>query len=177
MNRVFVIAFLLLTSASGFAQPIGKKLPEFQFKRLDGTSVSMEQLRKSSPSGVLMLTFWCTNCHSCRQAENPLFRLAQKYKGKATVLGVSSAEYDTPATVKEYLKDNKLALELVMDPGGELAHSLNVKKTTTTIILDKNARLRYQGTLMERRKFYAKETLEQVMRGKIVGQPVGPNFG
>lgn len=175
--RFLTAFFLFILGSSSLAQPIGKKLPDFQLKRLDGSSVSLEQLRNSSPSGVLMLTFWCTQCASCRNAERPLAELAKRMKGKATVLGVVSASYDTSASAKRFLTAQKISLDMVTDPGSKLARYLDVSKTTTTIIVDKNARLRYYGTLLQRNKFYGKENLDLVMRGKIVGHPIGPEYG
>ncbi|MCA9780792.1 MAG: hypothetical protein KC800_28930, partial [Candidatus Eremiobacteraeota bacterium] len=48
-------------SAEG-QQPLGKTLPEFQFQALSGKDLSLTELRKQSPSGVVLLTFWCTEC-------------------------------------------------------------------------------------------------------------------
>ena len=139
--------------------------------------MKLSGIRAEAPNGTVLLTFWCTDCSSCRASEKHLSKLIKKYKGKAKILAVASSRNDTPETVKRYLTRHKLKLPVVMDPGSKLGHHFKVKRTTTTVLTDRDGRVRYFGTLLKRRKRYAEKSLVSVLRNGIVGQPIGPNFG
>lgn len=174
MKTLFLI---LLLTLSGWAQPIGKVVPDFTFQTLEGESVTLGELRESSPTGVVLLTFWCTTCNSCRASEEPLKKLSDKYKDKARVYAVSSSRQDSPASVSRYLDKHKLKLPVLLDSHSELARHFNIKRTTTTLLMDSEGRLRYHGALLRKRRFYAEGHLQSVLAGKIVGQPIGPIYG
>src|ERR1041385_8240019 len=64
------------------ALAVGEKVPDFSITTLDGKSVKLSDLRKDkskSEKGVVVLTFWCTSCHSCRHVDKHLAELAKSY--------------------------------------------------------------------------------------------------
>ena len=176
MRSMFILVYLLLAGAT-WSQPIGERVQDFQFLTPEGSEISLRQLGKQSESGVVVLTFWCTKCASCRAAEKPLRDLSKEYRGKATIVAVSSSRYDSPATVKSYLNRTSLDLPVVLDKGSALGRHFQVYRTTTTLVLDGDQRLRYFGTLKKRQKFYARESLKAVLNSGVVGQPLGPILG
>ena len=178
MRHLFSLLIIsLCLGCPALSQPIGQKLPDFDFRSLSGEPLKLSEIRAKAPNGVVLLTFWCTDCSSCRTSEKHLSKLIKKYKGKARILAVASSRNDTPETVKRYLGRHKLKLPVVMDPGSKLGHHFNVQRTTTTVLTDKDGRVRYFGALLKRRKNYAEKSLMAVLRNGIVGQPIGPNFG
>jgi thiol-disulfide isomerase/thioredoxin len=174
---LFVAILTLLVTVWAPAQPIGKTLPEFAFRTLDNQSVTLSQLRDQSPSGVLLMTFWCTECASCRATEESLAWLAKEYGRKIKVVAISSAKTDTADSVKAYLKEHGTQIDVLLDPTSEFARHLKVNTTTTTLILDQSGRMRYFGTLKRGRRFFALEPLKEILAGKIIGQPLGPIYG
>src|SRR5262249_13443815 len=65
------------------AVKIGDKVPAFSFRPLDGKSVKLSELQrdeKRTKTGVVVLSFWCSTCHSCRHVEHPLSKLAKDYE-------------------------------------------------------------------------------------------------
>ena len=66
---------------------IGEVVPDFEVT-LDGKVWRLSELRANkelTADGTLALTFWCSFCHSCRDVEMDLDKLASELKGKAGV--------------------------------------------------------------------------------------------
>jgi peroxiredoxin len=177
MTRYLIIALVLLSTVWTPAQPIGQSLPDFTLRTLGNKPVTLSQLRDQSPSGVLLMTFWCTDCASCRATEESLAWMTKKYGPKAKVVAIASSENDTSTSVQAYLKEHGTKIDVLLDTSGEFARHLKVNTTTTTVILDKSGRMRYFGTLKRGKRFFAQVPLEEVLGGKIVGQPRGPIYG
>ena len=177
MKSLTILLLTLLVTVWAPAQPLGKTLPEFDFQTVDGENLNLSELRKKSPTGVVLLTFWCTECASCRATEESLAQVTREFAGKAKVVAVASSKDDTPQTVQAYLDKHKTGIEVLMDSKGRFARYLGVDTTTTTVILDQTGRVRYYGTLKRGKKFFAVDPLKQVLAKKIVGQPRGPLYG
>ena len=48
---------------------VGDKVPDFAVRTLDGKSVKLSDLqsdKKRTKNGVVVLSFWCSTCVSCR---------------------------------------------------------------------------------------------------------------
>ena len=159
------------------AQEIGRSLPDFDFHHLDGQKTTLHKLHQESPNKTLLLTFWCTDCSSCRKSEKHLIKLLKEFEGKAEIVAISSSRNDDAARVKEYLSSHKLKLPVLMDPESRFAHHLKITRTTTSAILDKNGKVRYFGTLLRGNKYFARDSLKSLISGKIIGTPRGPSFG
>jgi len=128
-------AALMLLGAK--APKVGDMAPDFQMTLVDGTKVSMADLRGK----VVVLNFWATWCVPCRQEFPDLVKLDKAYRGRGlTVIGVSTdLAKDLPAVEKflaasspdfaNYRKksggDDQVFIEAV-DPkwGGELPFSV-----------------------------------------------------
>ncbi len=63
---------------------VGDKVPDFSVRTLDGKSVQLSELQKDAKrtaSGAVVLSFWCSTCHSCRDMEHLLAKLNKDYEG------------------------------------------------------------------------------------------------
>ena len=160
-SGVRVFCWILLLTAGLMAQPIGRKLPEFDFKTLDGQPVTLKADRPT------MLLFWCTNCASCRRVELDFDRLVRKYKGKVQMVALSSHQADDPEKVRAFLKARKVTFPVWMDTDSEAARYLGVDWTTTSTILDSNGRIVYWGSFRQGR-----EAIKAVVAGRGIMQPV-----
>ena len=177
MNRLVSILLLLILSTASHAELVGQTLPNFDFRGTNGKVIKLEDLKASSPTGVVMLTFWCTSCGSCRKTERYLRDLSLKYKDQATIVAIASSRRDDKKDVKKYLAKKRLNLKVILDPSSQLGHHLGVKKTTTTVLIDKQGKIRYLGTLKKKKKLYAEESLQAVLAARAVPEPVGPAHG
>lgn len=171
------LIFLALC-ATALAQPLGQSLPNFDFQTLDGQNVTLSELREEASQGVVMLTFWCTTCASCRSTEDSLANLARKYGHQAKIVAIASSRRDTPKDVRAYFeKHDGLKLTVLMDPSSNAARHLELERTTTTVLLDKKGKVRYFGTFAQRDKHYAREAIRSLLEKDRVAQPLGPISG
>jgi peroxiredoxin len=114
--KVLSLALLIFVlSFSAIAQQnlkIGDPAPEFSAAAIDGTKLTLSQMRGK----VVLLTFWATYCPIC-QAELPkLNAVAESFKGKDIVfIGVTA---EKAAVVKSYLKENPRNFAVVPDGFG-----------------------------------------------------------
>lgn len=172
----FCLSLFCLCSMA-VAQPLGQTVPDFEFQTLEGETTKLSQLREAAPKGVVMMTFWCTSCRSCRNTEASLANMARRYGGEAKVVAVASSRYDSAEDVKKYMESNDLEMTILMDPGSQAGRHLGVKRTTTTVLLDQEGKVRYYGTLTRRKKAYAREALTGLLGRNRVSQPAGPILG
>src|SRR5262245_32988933 len=72
---------------------VGEKVPELSVRTLDGMTVKLSELQKDAKrakSGVVVLSFWCTTCGSCRRVEHRLDKLAKDYEGRVAVMALDA---------------------------------------------------------------------------------------
>ncbi len=159
---------------------VGDKTPDFSVRTLDGKSVKLSELQKDvsqTKYGVVVLSFWCTTCHSCRDVEDMLARLHEDYEGQAAVIGLSANADETAEIVAAFVKKNALKLPIVLDPSGNTADLFGVNKTTTTVVIDGNGVLRYCGQFRQKGGGSAEEALKAVLAGKEVAIKTTPHNG
>jgi thiol-disulfide isomerase/thioredoxin len=155
-------------SSSGIS--VGDKVPEFVVT-IAGKKRTLSELRQDaalSEDGTLVLTFWCSFCHSCRDIEQRLDKLAKRYSGKVAVIALDASSGETTEVVAEFAKENGLSLPIALNPSGTAADIFGVQVTTTTIVIDSKGILRYRGQFGASGHAYAAEALEAVLAGKDV---------
>ena len=171
---ILVIVASTIAFAEQPAKPIGigDKVPDFTVTGLNGKQYKFSELQKNkklSTGGVTVFTFWCSFCDSCRHVERPLNRLADKYKGKATIVALDSSVGETAEEIVAFKKEKKLTLPIVLDPKGDVADIFGAKTTTTTVVIDGDGKLRYFGQFAHGREALAEKALQAVLAGRDVG--------
>lgn len=149
---------------------VGDKVPEFVVT-IAGKKRTLSELRQDaalSEDGTLVLTFWCSFCHSCRDIEQRLDKLAKRYNGKVGVIALDASSGETTEVVAEFAKENGLSLPIALNPSGTAADIFGVHVTTTTIVIDSKGILRYRGQFGASGHAYAAEALEAVLAGEDV---------
>jgi len=117
---------------------VGDKVPDFSIRMLDGKSAKLSELQKDekrTKEGIVVLSFWCATCHSCRHVEGHLGKLAKDYAGQAAVIALDVNADDTPQAVAAFVKKNGLTMPVAFDPNGNTADVFGIKKTTTTVVI------------------------------------------
>jgi len=159
---------------------VGDKVPDFSIKTLDGKSVKLSEMQKDAErtkKGVVVLSFWCTTCHSCRDVEGHLAKMAKDYAGQAAVIALDANADDTAQRVAAFVKKKGLTVPVILDPTGHTADVLGIKVTTTTVIIDGNGVLRYCGQLTRKAGASAEEALKAVLAGDEVSVKTTPHNG
>ena len=159
---------------------VGEKVPDFSITTLDGKSVKLSDLRidkAKSAKGVVLLSFWCTSCHSCRHVDKHLAELAKTYAGKAIVFALDANVDDTPREIEAMLKKTGLALPVAIDLNGKAADVFDITRTTTTVIIDGDGVLRYCGQFKQKDGPSAEDALKAVLAGNEVTVKTTPHKG
>jgi peroxiredoxin len=156
---------------------VGEKVPDFSVTDLSGKPRKLSDLQKSTPSGVVSLTFWCSFCHSCRHMEARLQELARAQRNKAAVVAVDASAGETAERVRAFAKEKGLALPILLDAEGRTADLFGVGVTTTTVVIDRKRVLRYRGQFAGRADAFAEDALKAVLTGGAVLQKETPLQG
>jgi len=80
----------------------------FTLKDMNGRDVPLSQF-KGKP---LLVNFWATWCGPCLIEAPELVELAEEYKGRVNVIGVSTD--DAPEQIREYARVNKISYPLLV---------------------------------------------------------------
>jgi thiol-disulfide isomerase/thioredoxin len=160
---------------------VGERVPDFSVRTLEGNTVKLSELQKDemrTKKGVVVLSFWCSTCGSCRKVERHLDKLAKDYDGHASVIALDANADETTEKVAAFAKEKGLAMPIVLDPSGRIADLFGTEVTTTTVVIDGNGVLRYCGQFGQGdRTPYAEEALKAVLAGKVVPVKSTPHDG
>ena len=173
-RQAFLVAALTLATAGVQAgqKPttlaVGDRVPDFSVTDLAGKTRKLSDLQKDAKSGIVMLTYWCSFCHSCRHVEATLDRVSKSYKGQAAVLALDSSAGETAEGITAFVKEKGLSLPIVIDPDGKTTDMFGVRVTTSTLIIDRDRVLRYRGRFVEEGKTPAEDALKAVLAGQTV---------
>ncbi len=149
---------------------IGEKVPDFEVA-IAGKNVKLSELQKDSKAaadGTVVLTFWCSFCHSCRHVEKELDKLASKFQGRAAVIALDASAGETMEDVEQAAKKQGLTLPIALDASGKSADIFGTRVTTTTVVIDKQGVLRYRGQFRDRNHAFAEDALNAVLADKKV---------
>jgi peroxiredoxin len=126
----------------------GEEVQDFTVTNMTGETLRLGSLRRTAdtPGKIVVLTFWCTTCHSCRDIEREFDAKAKAYAAEgARFLMVASNYTDSSDRVNQFLQAKGLGFTVLLDPEGEIANYFGATLTTTTAVIDVEGRLRYYG--------------------------------
>ena len=162
------VAFGEDASAAPKVRPVrvGEVVPDFSVTLTDGKAWKLSELRKQArygKEGVVVLTFWCSFCHSCRDVERRLDELATQFRGKALVMAVDASYGETREEVAAFKKKKQLALPIGLDGEGHAADIFGARMTTSTAVIDGGGVLRYFGQFAQGDQHLAESALRAVL--------------
>lgn len=137
---VLVVLAALLASCEKGEPPrqpaeIGKKAPPFALKSLEGKTVRLSDFEGKA----VVIDFWASWCHACRDAARVLESLHEKYEDKGlVVLGITMdtgfrAEENVRAFIEKYGKTYPLLWD-----DGRTSKTYRVINIPITYVLDKD---------------------------------------
>jgi thiol-disulfide isomerase/thioredoxin len=114
-------------------------LPPINFKTLDGADVTLAKF-KGRP---VVLNFWATWCGPCVKEMPELDRLASAQgPGGIAVLAVS-ADHGGAAVVRPFVAAHGIDhATILLDAGSDAVHALRLNGFPTTLIIDRDGKLR-----------------------------------
>ena len=152
---------------------IGDRVPDFEVK-IDGRARTLADLRADrslTKDGTLVLNFWCSFCHSCRDVEMRLNALAEKHKGTVGVVAIDASAGETTEGVAEFAKSKGLTLPIALNADAAVADLFGVQVTTTTVVIDADGVLRYCGQFSDDKHAFVEDALGAVLSGSKVVIP------
>ena len=132
----------------------GKTAPEFSLKGLDGTSYSLEELRRKGP---VVAAFFKISCPVCQFTFPFLERLYQRYGGdNVTFLGIS--QDDAKATAS-FARDYRATFPMALDgkeKGYPASNAYGLTSVPTVFLIDADGTVRVSST------GFVKDDLERI---------------
>ena len=178
MRTVFVVTML---AGAAWAQErpaatrLGEPVEDFAVTPSTGEAFRLQSLRRTAeePGKIVVLTFWCTTCGSCRRIEREFEIEAKEYAGKGVeYFMVDSNGADGAEVVNRFLAEQDLDVRVLLDGSGEIARWFGARLTTTTAVIDPEGRLRYYGGFGG-----AEDAVKNLLEGQDVALPEKRGFG
>jgi len=119
---------------------LGKPAPDFELVDLDGTRVSLAEL-KGKP---ILVNFWATWCQPCVAEHSVLQRGAERWEGRAHFLGV--IYNDEEENIRRFLAQRGGWGSTLVDPGSTVAIRYGVYGAPETFIIDAQGVVREKVT-------------------------------
>jgi len=130
----FVTITLLTNFISLYKSQSLNKAPlqEKNFTFIDGSQYSIDRTKP------LLIHFWATWCPTCKLEAANINLLAKHYQ--VITIAVKSG---TNAAIKHYLQEHNYTFPVVNDKNSKLSQHFNVAAFPTTLIYDKDQKLRF----------------------------------
>jgi thiol-disulfide isomerase/thioredoxin len=138
-TRAMMKSFRTPTDESGYIKT-GRKLELFSAKDIEGYKIRPKDLEGK----VVVLNFWFIKCPPCLDEIPELNKIALSYANNPNIVFIAVA-LDEKDDLKKFLKDNPFAYHIV-DDGREIASRYEIKTYPTSIILDKEGKVKLHTT-------------------------------
>jgi peroxiredoxin len=138
MKVLFFTVLLSLLSPLSNATVEQSLAPDFTLKSNTGENLRLDEYRGQ----VVMLNFWASWCAPCRQEMPHLSELHDKYAPLGfQLLGINVDENIEDA--KKALQKFSITFPVLFDQANSIAELYNVDAMPTTIIIDKDGKIRH----------------------------------
>lgn len=127
-------------TGSALLNPVAepRPAPALRLPMLSGSKVDLQRLAGK----VVLVNFWATWCPPCVEEIPSLERLYQRYQDQGLeILAVDVGE--AIPEVKKFLADKPVKFPVLLDTQGEALKRWNVHAFPTTLILDRELKIRY----------------------------------
>lgn len=119
---------------------IGKEAPDFEEKKIDGTTMKLSDLR----GNIVLLDFWASWCGPCRKENPAVVKLYEKYKDEGFTIMSVSLDKDKARWEAAILKDGLTWPNHVSDLGfwsSRVPKMYNVRGIPFTVLIDKEGNI------------------------------------
>ena len=138
MTVLFLLVFGSICSAApGVGITVGKTLPQFTLRSLDGQSITV-----GSSNNITILNFWTTWCPPCRSEMPELNEFVLQYIDKVTFYAINLSEESK--VVNDFMYTNRYSIPVLLDSDGEVGKLFRIQYIPTTIVVDRNGVIKYR---------------------------------
>lgn len=124
------------TVAPAAGARVGAEVPDFQLQRLDGSTLTLSELRGKA----VMIDFWDTWCPPCRAAMPHLQEISEEYANDLVIVGVAFGRQGRDAVAK-FVQDNGLTFEFVLANQKVLTDFGGLPSIPTTFLVDRDGKV------------------------------------
>lgn len=138
-SALFLSALVIALAAcySGSRPPrIGSNAPDFTVQDAQ-TKATLSQFKGQ----IVVLNFWATWCPPCVEEMPSLVEMQRRMKAKGVTVVAVSVDVDENA-YKQFLKDHKVDLLTVRDPGQKSSNLYGTFKFPETYVIDRGGVMR-----------------------------------
>ncbi len=126
----------------------GEAAPAFELTNLTGETKSLEDYK----GNILVLQWVNPGCPVCVRVmrdgvEAQMLEELKALDENIVVLGISSTKGLAAEKVAEYLKNNEIDLDALIDADGKIGHAYGARTTPHMYVIDAEGVLRYQGAI------------------------------
>lgn len=143
-----IMAVVTVTGLPNFSKPIastpimlgiGQPAPAFSAATLDGSKVSLSDLKGS----IVAISFWATWCEPCKAEMPALQSAADQYRSQnLKILAVDDGE--TADVIRPFVSGLKLSLPIVLDPDKTIIGQYQVLVLPVTVWVDRQGLVRFE---------------------------------
>lgn len=128
-DRARETAQFVLPDARVVAAEIGAVAPPFRLMDPDGANIALDSFKGQA----VIVNFWATWCAPCRVEMPELQKIAERYAGQVTVLGINTGE--DAGAVRAWRDEFALTFPLLLDVEGTAARDYRLRGQPTTVIV------------------------------------------
>lgn len=137
-RKILLIAALLFATAAQAQVGIGKAVPPFETRLLDGKVLPAQALQGKA----VLVVFWATWCPTCRKELPELQALYEKHRGRGFEILALSIDADA-FTVGEFWKDHDYAFPVAMRAPAHAEVFGPIKAIPAVYLIDRKGVLRF----------------------------------
>jgi thiol-disulfide isomerase/thioredoxin len=141
-------------------------MPPFLVNDLDGRVLSTAEFRGK----VVILNFWATWCPPCREEIPEMIALADRYKDRLQIIGISEDDDATPEEVRDFARNEKINYPIVMGSAGISAEYGGVPALPTSFLVNTDGRVVAKHVGLFPAEVYDREI--RALLGEHVGMPI-----
>jgi cytochrome c biogenesis protein CcmG/thiol:disulfide interchange protein DsbE len=132
---------VLFSVSTVFAQ--NRKMPSVELTNLKGEKVNLAELHKSGK--IIVVDFWATWCIPCKKELTNINEVYADWQKKynVEVVAISEDNAQTSPKVKASVNGARWIYNVLLDPNGDLKHSLNFQNIPYTLLINKDGNIVY----------------------------------
>ncbi len=140
------LLILICAATLAFSIPFAARLRggnpmDFILLDVNGKKVRLGELAEDKP---LLLYFWATWCKPCHLTQPKVASLANKYRGRITVLGINVGRVDSLKDINKYRKRYKISYPLLIDSDDDTSRAYSIDAIPTIILLDETGKILFR---------------------------------
>jgi thiol-disulfide isomerase/thioredoxin len=141
-------------------------MPPFLVPDVEGQFRSTAEWRGK----VVIVNFWATWCPPCREEIPEMIDLANRYKDRLQIIGISEDDDATPEEVREFARNEKINYPVVMGSNGISSEYGGVPALPTSFIVNTDGRVVVKHVGLYPTEVYDREI--RALLGEHVDTPI-----